>query len=71
MESGFLFIEAADPAGSPVILPVSSERRMYLADELQRHILEAPVTRFLVKTQKVADREGVGPQVSLRDAGHR
>jgi hypothetical protein len=71
MESGFLSIKAADPAGSLVILPVSSERRMYLPDELQRQILEPPVTRFPVKTQKVADCEGIGPQVSLRDAGRR
>ena len=40
---------------------------MYLSDELQRQILELPVTRLPVKTQKVADPKA-SFEVSLRDA---
>jgi hypothetical protein len=57
----FLFIETADPAGSRVIVTVSSEYVMDLIHEAQGEPLVFLITRLTIKFQEVADGKSVGP----------
>jgi len=61
VHSTLFLIETADPAGSRVIVAVTSEYGMDLIDELQGEPLEALVTRLTIQLQKVADGKSVGP----------
>jgi hypothetical protein len=59
--AALLFIETADPAGPWVIFAVAAECVVNLINELQCQILEFLAPDLLIKAEKVADREGIGP----------
>jgi hypothetical protein len=61
MQLGVLLIKATDPTGSGVVVPVTSQHAVYLIDEPQCQILEFLAPCLLIKAEKVADRESVGP----------
>jgi hypothetical protein len=61
MQASVPLIKAADPTGSGVVMTVPSEHAMHLIDELQCQLLEFFAPGLLIETEKVADRESVGP----------
>jgi hypothetical protein len=63
MHRSLPIVKTAEPAGSPVILPVPAKDAVDLIDEAQR---EEPVfrTRLLIERQERTDGKGIGPQVA-------
>jgi hypothetical protein len=64
VDSAFLFIETAYPAGSWIIIAVSSEYEMDLIDEVQGELFVLFITCLKIKVQEVADGKSVCPQVA-------
>lgn len=62
-----LLVEAADPAGSRVVLTMAAEYVMNLIDQQQRESLVFIITRSALELQEVAHGKGVGPQVATWD----
>jgi hypothetical protein len=61
MQAAFLFTESAYPAGSWVIVTMTSEHEMHLMDEVQCEILVLFIACLKMKSQKVADGKSVRP----------
>jgi hypothetical protein len=61
VQSAFLIAETADPAGSCVIVTVSSEYEMNLIDKVQRELFVLFVACLTIKPQEVADGKSVSP----------
>jgi hypothetical protein len=61
MQSAALFIEATDPTGPVIVVPVPPKHAVHLIDKLQCQILEFLAPSLLMEAEKVTDCESVGP----------
>ena len=65
VESAFLFRQTAYPAGSWIIIAMSTEYEMNLIYEVQRELFVLFITSLKIQSQEVADCKGICPQVAL------
>jgi hypothetical protein len=61
MKPAVLLLEAADPTGSVVVVPMPSKHAMHLIDELQCQILEFLAPGLLIEAKKVTNCESISP----------